>query len=297
MAGVPNMRGEGAGPPRLLAGLCLITVLAPPEHSRGPKGDGPSVLGAIKAAGYEAVQGRDPQGARAAGLVPTAIGRLDRPADARPMVQAHKAAGCNALTLHVGTGFERDDEALALAAAAVDAAVAEDFPVYVETHRATITQDMRRTLDLVERLPELRFNGDFSHWYTGAEMTYGDLDAKLSRLEPVLARTRFIHGRVSSPGVIQVPSHEGRDDAHLDVFRRMWTWAFEGFLAEAKAGDVFGFYPELLPPSFHYARLVPDGQGGWVEEGDRWAEALFLVEVARECWAATEAKVREPAHV
>ena len=109
-------------------------------------------------------------------------------------------------------------------------------------------------LDLVERVPTMRFNGDFSHWYTGAEMTYGDLAAKIERLSPVLARTRFLHGRVSDPGCAQVAIGGGANAQHLAVFRDFWTRAFRGFLAEAAPGDVIGFYPELLSPAFHYAR-------------------------------------------
>jgi hypothetical protein len=283
MPGVPNISTGADEPPRLLVGISLVTLAALPTWSRAPKGGLADLLAGVKAAGYEAVQGRDPEAVGAAGLIRTGIGRLDRPADARELARRHKDAGDNALTLHVGTGFETDDEALRLAEAIVEASVAEAFPVYVETHRATITQDMKRTLDLIARLPELRFNGDFSHWYTGAEMTYGDLGAKVERLAPVLARTRFLHGRVSSPGAIQVPL----DSAHradVDVFRRLWTRSFEGFLATARPGDVFGFYPELLPPSFHYARLIPGPDGESHEETDRWEEALGLVEIARACW-------------
>ncbi|MBW8812584.1 MAG: hypothetical protein JF588_04095 [Caulobacterales bacterium] len=285
MANIPNMQG-GAGAPRLLVGLNLATLMSPPAWSRSPRGEPGEVLAAVKAAGFEAVQGRDPQAARAAGLVPTAIARLDRPQDARGLARTHKAAGCNALTLHVGTGFESDDEAVCLGEAVVEAAEAEAFPIYVETHRATLTQDMKRTLDLVERVPELRFNGDFSHWYTGQEMTYGDLAAKLERLRPVTDRTRFLHGRVSSPGAIQVGIGDGTQDANLEVFLTLWTRCFEGFLASAGPGEVFGFYPELLPAGLGYARLVPDGQGGLTEDADRWEEALLLADVARDCWRA-----------
>ena len=298
MARVPNMSGETGQPPRLLVGISLVTLLSPPAWSKTPRGDAAAVLAGVKAAGYEAVQGRDPHPARAAGLVPTAIGRLDRPGDARELARTHKDAGCNALTLHVGTGFETDDEAVRLAEAIVEASDAEGLPIYLETHRATMTQDMKRTLDLAARVPELRFNGDFSHWYTGAEMTYGDLAAKLERLRPVTDRTRFLHGRISSPGAIQVSAHGGTQTEHLDVFRTLWTRCFEGFLASAEPGDVFGFYPELLPASFHYARLIPGADGEPTEEADRWEEALFLVDVARACWRDAEATVfgREPAH-
>jgi hypothetical protein len=292
------MRAEAGQPPRLLVGISLVTLMSPPSWSRTPRGDTAAMLAGVRAAGYEAVQGRDPGAARAAGLTPTAIGRLDRPGDARDLARTHRDAGCNALTLHVGDGFETDDEAVRLAEAVVEASEAEGLPIYVETHRATMTQDMKRTLDLVERVPELRFNGDFSHWYTGAEMTYGDLPAKLDRLRPITDRTRFLHGRVSSPGAIQISAKGGAQDAHLDVFRTLWTRCFEGFLASARTGEVFGFYPELLPASFHYARLIPGADGELTEEADRWEEALFLVDVARDCWGTAEAWImgREPAH-
>lgn len=288
------MTAEDGEPPRLLAGISLVTLLSPPAWSRAPKGDLAAMLQGVKAAGYEAVQGRDPEAARVAGLVPTAIGRVNRPGDAREVARIHKAAGCNALTLHVGTGFETDDEAVQLAEAIVEASAAEGLPIYVETHRATMTQDMKRTLDLVARVPELRFNGDFSHWYTGAEMTYGDVQAKLDRLRPVTDRTRFLHGRISTPGAIQVSAMGGAHDEHLAVFRTLWTRCFEAFLASAAPGEVFGFYPELLPASFHYARLIPGADGEPTEEADRWDEALFLVEVARDCWRDAVA-AREPA--
>ena len=43
---------------------------------------------------------------------------------------------------------------------------------------------------------------------------------------------------------------------------------------------------------FHYARQIPDGHGGLREETDRWAEALDLVAIARDCW--TQALQPEP---
>jgi hypothetical protein len=297
MTGLANMIETDAGAPRLLVGLNLITLMSLPAWSKAPRGEAAEVLAGVRAAGYEAVQGRDTAGAVAAGLGFAAISRLDRPQEALELAQKVKASGAHALTLHVGTGFETDAEMTALAEAIVEAAEAADLAIYVETHRATMTQDMRRTLDLVARVPALRFNGDFSHWYTGAEMTYGDLAAKLDRLGPVLERTRFLHGRVSSPGAIQVPVRNGENAPHLEVFKTLWTRCFEGFLARAHPGEVFSFYPELLPASFGYARLIPDGEGGLREESDRWEEALFLCEVARAAWTAATAGLREPARV
>ena len=76
----------------------------------------------------------------------------------------------------------------------------------------------------------------------------------------------------------------GANAQHVAVFRDLWTGVFRGFLAEAAPGDMIGFYPELLSPAFHYARRIPDSHGGLREETDRWAEALELVAIARDCW-------------
>src|SRR5882757_8777657 len=288
--GIPNLKGGDLGPPRLLVGISLLTAMALPTWSRGPRGDMAAILRGARNAGYEAVQCRDAEAARKAGLVPTAIDRLNRPQDARSQVIKCKAEGYNGLTLHAGTGFETDDEARRLAEAIVEAAEAEAFPVYLETHRATMTQDMKRTLDLAARVPGLRFNGDYAHWYTGCEIAYGDIGAKIARLQPITRRTRFLHGRISGPGCIQIAVN-GASSADLDAFRRLWVASFEGFLRSSAPGDVFGFYPELLPPAYHYARLVPGPDGNLQEETDRWQEAQALVDIARDCWQQAKAAV------
>jgi hypothetical protein len=290
MSAIASTNDGSARLPRLRLGLSLITVAGLPAWSKGPKGSALDILAAVKEAGFEAVQTRDPEAARQVGLVPTALARVDAPADARRVAAQGVDQGYDCTTLHVGTGFESDDEALALMAAIIEASVASGHPMFVETHRATATQDMKRTLDLVAALPQLRFNGDFSHWYTGSEMSYGDIEAKIARLQPVFDRTRFLHGRVSDPGCIQIAVREDAAQLHVEVFRRLWTASFLGFLESAGPGDYFGFYPELLPAAFSYARLVPNEAGELVEETDRWVEARHLADIARDCWAQAEAR-------
>jgi hypothetical protein len=76
----------------------------------------------------------------------------------------------------------------------------------------------------------------------------------------------------------------------VDHFKEMWTRAFAGFLKTAKPGDYLIFAVELLQASIFYARLIKNGSGEWVEEGDRWQQALLYVQIAKECWE--EAKKR-----
>lgn len=223
------------------------------------------------------------------------LGRVFAPAEAEPVVARSAARGDACLTLHVGRGWESDAEADRLIEAVLAASARHRHPVFVETHRATLTQDLWRTARLLERWPELRLNGDFSHYYCGQEMIYGEWTDRLASLEPIFARVGFMHGRVASSGNIQVPVGAGADGEPLNKhgeadylahFRDIWTHAMAGFLRGAGPGDVLIFAPELLSPIYGYARVFPDASGRLVEETDRYAEALALARLARECWEA-----------
>ena len=193
----------------------------------------------------------------------------------------------------VGTGLEADDQAARSVEEVLEASDAAHLPLYIETHRATVTQDIWRTLQLVERLPEIRFNGDFSHWYTGHDLPIGDFDAKVHQLGPVLERVRYLHGRIGTSGTIQIDVGDGTPDDEPPVahFRALWTRAFAGFLANASGDPVpvgdgaIGFAPELLPAAFGYALEVPGPGGALRELGDRWEQGLVLTRIASECFA------------
>lgn len=267
-----------------------------PEWSSGPVGDERAVLVATAAAGYQGVQGADPELCRELGLVPVTFDIRIEPGGLAERAGIWVDQGFACATLMVGTGFESDAEADRLADEIVEASTSAGIPLYLETHRATMTQDMWRTLRLVERHPDLRFNGDFSHWYTGQDMAASDVNEKLDRLTPVLERVRYLHGRVASPGCVQIDVGDGRsDDAPLRHFREIWTRAFVGFIAGAADDPVpppgleIGFAPELLPGEFGYARFVPGPDGSSREEGDRWEQALVLTRIATECFGAATA--------
>jgi sugar phosphate isomerase/epimerase len=253
-----------------------------PEFPAGP-------LGAMREAGYDGVQFIQPlspplvEEARKLGLGVCGSGRVNEPRDAEPLAAEARDAGLECLTLHLGWGLEDDDEAGRLIAAVLEASAKFGVPLYPETHRATIFQDMWRTVQFVRRFPELRFNGDFSHWYTGLEMVYGDFEKKVEFIRPVIERVRFLHGRIGNPGSMQVDIGNGDARVHPYVahFRTLWTGVFEAFLRAAAPGDSICFTPELLSPRIYYARTF---QGR--EESDRWGQSLELVRIARECFAA-----------
>ena len=270
--------------PRLLAYMNWLTLEALPEPESG-------WLPAIRAAGYEGVQFIQPtslelvESALSLGLRVCGSGRVDAPEEAARLAAEASLLGLECLTLHVGWGNEEEDEALRLCEAVLAASVRFAIPIYVETHRATIFQDTWRTVCLVRRFPELRFNGDFSNWYTGLEFVYGDFERKLAFIRPVIERTEFMHGRISNPCVMQVDVGTVENALRLPYvqhYRTMWTQVFEAFKRAHGNDAVFRFSPELLSARIFYAREI-DGK----EESDRWEQSLVLTALARARFAST----------
>ena len=265
---------------------CYMNWLA--LEGLGPFPGGP--VTAIHAAGYDGIQFIDPLDnaalaeARALGLGTCGSDRVNRPEDAARVAQSAADAGLECLTLHVGWGMEDDAEGARLIEAVLEASDRHSIPLYVETHRATLFQDMQRTVQFVSRFPELRFNGDFSHWYTGSEMVYGGFGNKLACIQPVIDRVRFIHGRIGNPGCMQVAIAPDDPATYVTHFRTLWTRCFKAFLSDPARQQAFiTFTAELLAPEIYYARTFHGA-----EESDRWQQSLLLVQIARDCFATAQ---------
>jgi len=267
---------------RLSRQLSAVTAWALPEWSAGPTGSD-DVFEAAAAAGYEGVQVFFPQQATeatAAGLAEVSgIGPARSAAEVDAVLGLWAGGEARSVTLHLGTGFETPAEASALVEATLKSSAEHAVRVLIETHRATLFQDPARALALVAEFPELRFTADLSHWYTGVELVYGDLDAKLAAMAPVFDRCRMIHGRISDPGCIQVPVEPDDPSAHVEHFRRMWSAIIAACSATDEV-DELPFVVELLPAAAHYARTIDRGNGP-EEEVDRWAQAVVLWEIAQ----------------
>jgi hypothetical protein len=270
--------------------LNLDTLDRLPPDSQWPGYEGMERYRQLAADGFEGVQQTTPHPIPPdPPLAFCGCGRINVPGDAGPLAELHAGIGHECLTVHVGWGIEDDDKVDRLVEATLSASIRHRIPIYIETHRATITQDMWRTVKLTERFPEIRFNGDFSHYYTGQEMVYGGLDMKLDFLEPVFDRVRFIHGRIGSPGCMQVTVGDGRgrpryasgDIDFLEDFGKIWSRAFAGFLRKAEPDETLIFCPEILSGQYYYAREFPGPDGRLREESDRYHDALVYRELAR----------------
>lgn len=252
-------------------------------------------LHAIHDAGYDGIQFVEPletillPKCRELGLGACGSGRVNHPEDAFRLGKKAQEFDLEALTLHVGWGYEDDRIAANLIGAVLEASQRYQIPMYVETHRATIFQDQWRTVQFVKDFPELKFNGDFSHWYTGLEMVYGDFEQKLAFIRPVIERVHFMHGRIGNPGCMQV--NLGDLEHALDLpfvkhFQRLWEEVFRAYLRRKDTILPFCFAVELLASNIYYAREF-DGK----EESDRWQQSLVVREIARRCFSAAQQSI------
>lgn len=283
------MNDGSANPPSLRCYFNMLALVGLPER--------PDWIAAIHESGYDGVQFVEPLKSGEAetcerlGLGRTGSGRVNSPEEAGPLAARLAGEGMECATLHLGWGVEDDDQCARLIEAVLEASSMHRIPLYAETHRATILQDMWRTVQFGRRFPDLQFNIDMSHWYTGQEMVYGGFESKLEFISPVLARAGFVHGRIGNPGCMQVNLDLGDEERHPYIahFRAMWTAAFAGFLQSAAPGDYICFTPELLAPNIYYARVFLDHNGVLREECDRWQQSLLLRDIARKAWrTATE---------
>ena len=277
---------SGTGEPRLRLGINTGNVQWLPRSSRVPTGPLPEVIAAVMRDGYEGFQGPDTAVYQAAGAAWMSYGRVDRVAEARELALRLRDGGCAAASIFVGTGLEDEPEALALYEAVLRAVEETGVPMFIETHRATLTQDIWRTVQAVKRLPDLRFSGDFSHWYTGLEMVHGDWEAKVAYAMPVIERTRFLQGRIGTSGQIQVDigSYESalRND-DVKHFLQLWRLAMAAFRRDVKPGEHLWFIPELLGMA-GYAMTWHRPDGYLEECGDRYEQASVLCRLAKEAW-------------
>ncbi len=283
-----NLNDDSGQEPRLRVDICYSNVTSLPEYSVGPHGNDRTLHEALREAGYQGIQDGVPELCRELGLHYTMSGRIIEAGDAEAIARKCLDSGAECATVHMGWGTDSDDHINRLLESTLLASDKYDVPLYIETHRATATQDMYRTVEMVRRFPEMRFNADFSHWYNGLEMVYGDISWKLDYLAPVFERVRFFHGRIADPGCIQVPVHDDRPQENVEHLREMWIRSMAGFLREAKKGDYVVFAPELLGPEIHYARMIPAGPDEWREESDRWLQAKLCADIAKECWTEAE---------
>jgi hypothetical protein len=163
----------------------------------------------------------------------------------------------------------------------------EAMPIQFETHRNCITNDLFTTVQLLDKVPEMRLAADLSHYVVDREMPCPPPPALQALITKVLERSESFQGRVAARGQIQVALGFAQNAKWVALFRDWWRQGFTAWRARhAGENSALVFLCELGPPDY----AITDERGH--ELSDRWAEAALLARWAREIWSVS---ARDPA--
>lgn len=153
-----------------------------------------------------------------------------------------------------------------------------DMPVLFETHRDSLLNDLFYTLQLIERVPEVRLCADLSHFVVNRELRLPLRPLDRRHFETILDRSDCLQGRVATREQIQIQIDFPQHAAWVDLFREWWKYGMRRWRERNGDDAVLIFLCELGPPGY----AITDAGGN--ELSDRWLEAATIRAWAETIW-------------
>ncbi|WP_127578726.1 sugar phosphate isomerase/epimerase family protein [Paenibacillus koleovorans] len=246
----------------------------------------------IAEAGYDGILSRFPQGADAASWralldhhrFSFGVNALFYPhEDNRDFFKQAADLGALYVTGQVMGYYMPEAEQVAYVEQLYEFAERAGVPFFVETHRMCVTQDLLRSVQLVERLAKLQLTIDLSH-YAVAGVIVDNEAPHADYFSRLLSRASSIHGRISNGHQVQIDLGPNGEHPLVPLYEEWWANGMRTWLQEAAPGDVFPFVTELGPAD--YAIRATSGETGLPgdEISDRWQQALLLQQIGRRAW-------------
>jgi sugar phosphate isomerase/epimerase len=242
-------------------------------------------------AGFETSVASEPEADELAGMLRNrglAIGFSAQASEADdllgPIELAHRMRA-DYLTVRVHGSLKASPDIADILEEMFDLANDAGLPLFIETHRGTVTQDLRRTVKVIDRFKKIRFTGDFSHYVLAGELAATWTEEVWDHFRPIAARCGNWHGRISFGEQSQNDIGDGTSES-AQQFKRLWSMGMAAWLRKSQPGDVLPFTCELGPTP--YALTDLSGR----ELSDRWEQSLVVKRLAEEAWSDAELSVQ-----
>lgn len=153
------------------------------------------------------------------------------------------------------------------------------MPIQFETHRNCITNDLYTTLQLIDRIPQMRLCADLSHYVVDREFWFPLSEHDLGLMSRILERSDSFQGRVASRQQIQLQLDFPQNQKWVALFQDWWREGLASWRARNESGECI-FVCELGPPEY----AMTDSRG--VEMSNRWEESIQIKRWIEGIWAS-----------
>lgn len=155
---------------------------------------------------------------------------------------------------HTGKDYFSFDDNCRIIEAAETISLRAGIPILHETHRGRFTFHSASLLPYLERFPDLKLTGDFSHWCTVSESMLFDQE---DVLEKIIPNVDHIHARIGYEQGPQVNDPFAPEwNQHLEIFCGWWNKILDAQSGHGKKSITITpeFGPVPYMPTLPYSR-------------------------------------------
>jgi hypothetical protein len=166
---------------------------------------------------------------------------------------------------HTGSDYWTVEQNKAFIEVTTKASKESGIPIVHETHRSRFSYSLPLTLEMINKVADMRLNLDISHWMVVHEQLIGLKDPILQQILPrvdhIHARVGFAEGpQVNNPAA---PEWKAALNTHLDIWEN---------IIRNSGQDVYTITTEFGPPP--YLPTVPFSN---VPIADQWEANVFIM--------------------
>lgn len=166
----------------------------------------------------------------------------------------------------------------------LDLAKQYPFPVLMETHRNSTLNDLFYTLDVLEKVPQLRLCADLSHFVVDRELSLPLSAVDAQYFDDIIQRSDSFQGRISSNQQVQIAIEFEQHAPWVAQYLKWWEDGFRAWSERSDSNDTMRFLVELGPPPY---AITNEHQR---ELSDRWSEGLLIRQWVQSLWQKATSK-------